>query len=156
MSKVNTTQASVIKFNRSIIYNIFFLCITVSLLSLAIYNTTQSLYNLPKEGIGASRVEELRLQGLKNELDKIPNIKNINYIGDRPGLHVKDIPDLCMEEYFLSQFILAPTILELGNNNLPWAMTNLRNPKFDQEDMKHWKVIKNFNQGIILLKNQSQ
>ena len=156
MIQAEEKNASILKIKRSLILHLLKLSILLLILGLTVYNSIESLRNAPIGGSGASTIEVMRLSNLKKDLGNLSNRGNINYIGDRPGTHVKDIPDLCMEEYFLSQFILAPTILELGNNKLTWAMGNLRNPKLDPADINHWQIIKNYGQGVLLLKNQSR
>jgi hypothetical protein len=95
--------------------------------------------------------QEQRLAGLRGSVEARGLRGTIGYLGDPPtGRPAEDARGV--EDYFLTQFALAPLVLDGEAERHEWIATNLRGAAPLARVPAGWKVAEDFGGGVLLLK----
>jgi predicted membrane metal-binding protein len=78
----------------------------------------------------------------------------IGYVGDLPPDEMR-ADHFSMEQYFLSQFVLAPWILDANTERALWAVANLHRTAVAQRIPSGFTVVEDLGAGVSLLKRTS-
>lgn len=97
---------------------------------------------------------------LRHELRLAPVLAALRAHGVRgPVGYVSDLPPeamrgdtAAMEQYFLSQFVLAPWILDADPSRVTWAITNLQRASPAERFPPGYTVVQDFGDGVLLLR----
>jgi hypothetical protein len=75
----------------------------------------------------------------------------VGYIGDLPPDEMR-ADHFSMEQYFLSQFVLTPWILDANTERTLWALANLHRTAVAERLPSGFAVIEDLGAGVLLLK----
>lgn len=78
----------------------------------------------------------------------------IGYVGDLPPDEMR-ADHFSMEQYFLSQFVLAPWILDANTERTQWAVGNLHRAAPSERIPSGFTVVEDLGAGVSLLKRTS-
>ena len=100
------------------------------------------------------RLEE-RMAGVRDELRARDVRGTLGYVADIPA------DDLAashegMQEYFLTQFALAPWVLDPKTNDCRWIIANLRTKPIADRTPAGFRVAKDLGRGVWLLEKGAQ
>ncbi len=86
-------------------------------------------------------ITELRARGIQG---------TIGYLTDVPGDKIFS-EFATVEQYYLTQFAVAPIVLDLHPEHQPWVLVNQRQPANAVSTLAGFAVIKEFGDGLALL-----
>lgn len=75
----------------------------------------------------------------------------VGYVGDLPPDEMRG-DHFSMEQYFLSQFVLTPWILDANTERTAWAVANLHRTAAAERIPSGFAVIEDLGAGVLLLK----
>ncbi|MBM3854670.1 MAG: hypothetical protein FJ399_16215 [Verrucomicrobia bacterium] len=75
----------------------------------------------------------------------------LGYLADLPAAQLAR-EARAMEEYFLTQFVLAPWVIEAAFGDCAWAVANLRNETAAARVPAGYAVVEDFGRGVLLLR----
>jgi hypothetical protein len=95
--------------------------------------------------------QERRLAGLRGSVEARGLRGTVGYLGDfPPGRGADDARGV--EDYFLTQFALAPLVLDGDAERHEWIVANLRSAASSARVPAGWKIEEDFGGGVLLLK----
>ena len=94
---------------------------------------------------------ERRLGRLRFGLERRGLRGPIGYVGDRLGTKVLDDPQTTAD-FFQTQFVLAPAVLDLSVERREWAVANLRAGRPREKVPAGFAVVEDFGGGVLLLR----
>lgn len=95
--------------------------------------------------------QERRLASLRRSVEQRGVRGTIGYVGDQPGTRVLD-DQQAVTDYFQSQFVLAPLVLDLSVERRQWAVANLRATKAAARVPAGFTIVEDFGDGVLLLR----
>jgi hypothetical protein len=94
--------------------------------------------------------QEQRLAGLRASLQARDVRGTVGYLADLPA-HELAASHPAMESYFLTQFALAPRVLDASANGARWIVANLHTTTIAQRLPAGFRVAEDFGKGVFLL-----
>jgi hypothetical protein len=130
----------------------------VAVVAGALFNVAHTIGRQPVPPLVASAsppdavmAMERRLARLRFELERRGLRGPIGYVGDLPGARVLDDPQT-VADFFQSQFVLVPAVLDLSVERREWAVANLRAPEPRGRLPAGFVVVEDFGAGVYLLR----
>lgn len=77
----------------------------------------------------------------------------LGYFADLSGEAMRN-DSVAMEEYFLTQFVLIPAVLEADAGACDWAVTNFHQPATSARVPTGFRVVQEFGDGVRLLRKE--
>jgi hypothetical protein len=109
-------------------------------------------YRVYRTGTDGPSIWVQRMSSLDQALPKSFDVLGYISEGEVPGVEFNPIDH--DEEFVMSQYFLAPRVLELGADR-PLVMVNISSPSVKPADLEarfHLKLVKNYGWGIALYK----
>ena len=101
-------------------------------------------------GVDAVMRQERRLAGVRDAL-RIHGARGvIGYVTDLPPAQLPHDP-AAMQGYFMSQFVLAPWVLEAKFADCAWAVANFPSSPAADRVPAGFRVVQEFGNGVLLL-----
>jgi len=94
---------------------------------------------------------ERRVAPLRAKLATSGVTGTIGYIGDIPSEQLS-ANDQGMEDYYLTQFVLVPLVLDRNPDAHEWAVGQFRRPVNSANLPAGWKVVEDLGEGVLLLR----
>lgn len=95
--------------------------------------------------------QERRLAALRRSVESRGLRGVVGYVGDLPGTRVLDEPQT-VTDYFQTQFVLVPLVLDLNTEHCEWAVANLRRGPAAERLPPGFGVVEDFGGGVLLLR----
>jgi hypothetical protein len=95
--------------------------------------------------------QERRLAGLRASVEARGLRGTIGYLGDSPPGQAAE-PAREVEDYFLTQFALAPLVLDGDAERYEWIVVNLQSAASSARVPAGWKIEEDFGGGVLLVK----
>ena len=132
--------------------------IVVVVVVINVFNLVQAVPPPPAESpwavVDPATRAELRLATLRAKVQERGLTGTIGYLGDLPGDRLND-DHQAVEDYYLTQFVLVPLVLDLNPSSHGWAVANLRIAAASARVPGGWKIEEDFGNGVLLLRKKT-
>ena len=94
---------------------------------------------------------EQRLGAVARALRRHGAHGTLGYLADLPTAQLSGDAS-AMEDYFLTQFVLVPWVIDAGSSDCTWALANLRHATAATRVPADFSIVEDFGQGVLLLR----
>ena len=98
--------------------------------------------------------EEQRFAKVVAKLHEHHVPRTVGYLADQPPEKLR-ADKRAMEEYFITQFVLAPWVLDANSTAFEWIVVNLRQAALAERLPAGFRVVEDFGHGVLLLRRSS-
>lgn len=95
--------------------------------------------------------QEARFATLRQALQRHAIRGTLGYLTDLSPDQLATDPK-GMEDYFLTQFALAPWVLDARKSDGPWAVANLRTARLEARIPPGFRLVEDLGDGVLLLR----
>jgi hypothetical protein len=131
------------------------------LAALSAFNLVQLARRTPRAPHVAPRVPsdiamrlEKRFGPLRTVLQEHHVTGTIGYFGDLAGEQLRNDP-VAIKEYFVTQFVLVPVVLEADSETCTWAVTNFHRTDPAALQRAGFRVVVDLGDGVRLLRKEA-